>query len=201
MIGSLRSGHSLGMVQVLPLAATEPAAVPLEERQRELVRCHYAFVWRLLRRLGVPESDAEDAAQQVFIVATRRINDVKPGSERPFLFGTATRVASSARRTRARRPSVHQDLDEMVDPNPMPDELAHDRQRLRTLDQLLDQLPDPLRVVFVLSELEELSNPAIAELLDARVGTVASRLKRARELFREAADRMLAIEAAKRGVR
>ena len=36
MIGSSRSGHSLGMVQVLPLAATEPAAVPLEERQRDL---------------------------------------------------------------------------------------------------------------------------------------------------------------------
>ena len=58
-------------------------------RSRALVLEHYEFIWRLLSRLGVPRAEAEDATQQVFIVASQRLGDIPPGRERTFLYGTA----------------------------------------------------------------------------------------------------------------
>src|SRR6478609_7176393 len=74
-----------------------------EARARALVNDHFDFVWRLLRRLGFPPADADDAAQQVFIVGTRRLADIPAGNERTFLYGSALRVASTMRRNSARR--------------------------------------------------------------------------------------------------
>src|SRR5258706_514128 len=78
------------------------AVVGQEGRIRALFELHYDFVWRSLRRLGVPTDAADDGAQEVFVVAARRIGDIILGAERSFLFGTAMRVASQARRARAR---------------------------------------------------------------------------------------------------
>ena len=58
------------------------------------------------------------------------------------------------------------------------------------LDELLEQLPDELRRVLVLAEIEECTVPEIAELEGIAVGTAASRLRRARGLFREIAARV-----------
>ena len=55
-----------------------------EQRLAGLVREHYAFVWRLLRRLGLREGDADDAAQQVFLTASRRLHEIEPARERSF---------------------------------------------------------------------------------------------------------------------
>src|SRR5882757_6772788 len=54
---------------------------------------HLDFVWRCLRRFGVPAADADDAAQQVFLVAADKLSDVPVERERAFLFATAARVA------------------------------------------------------------------------------------------------------------
>ncbi|WP_437278619.1 sigma factor [Sorangium sp. So ce375] len=88
-----------------------PAAVPPDSRAAAgrlagLVMEHSAFVWRSLVRLGVPRADAEDAAQQVFLVAARRLGDIESGREAAFLFSTALRIASRARRTQQRRREV-----------------------------------------------------------------------------------------------
>jgi RNA polymerase sigma-70 factor, ECF subfamily len=162
-------------------------------RVRELVIRHFRFVWRSLLRLGVPERDAEDALQQVFIVASRRIGDIALGSEQAFLFSTTLRIASRARRTRSRRREVPDtDVDEPRDPAPAPDERI-DRERARErLHEILDAMPEELRAVFVLHELEQMSSPAIAALLEVPLGTVASRLRRAREMFRAAVQRLQA---------
>ena len=83
-------------------ALTEaPATAPARDDTRitAMVREHHAFVWRVLLRLGVPSRSAEDATQQVFVVAMRRVNEIHLGAEKSFLFNTALRVASDERRS------------------------------------------------------------------------------------------------------
>jgi RNA polymerase sigma-70 factor (ECF subfamily) len=162
------------------------------ERLEGLATDHYQFVWRCLRRLGVPEPGVDDAAQRVFELAALKITQISHGSERAFLFQTALRVAMSERRNYARRREVMPgvELEELIDPAPLPDAMAEARQRRVHLDRLLDALPMDLRTVFVLFEIEGLASPEIASMLDIPVGTVASRLRRAREIFRDDAARL-----------
>ena len=154
-----------------------------------MLRAHFRDVWRIVRRFGVPENSADDAAQEVFIIAARRLSDIAPGSERPFLFASAVRVAANARRALgARRECAEDDsLPEGVDPRPNAEALLDQKRLRQLLDRVLDELSDDLRVCFVLYELEGMSSPEIAELLSIPVGTVASRLRRAREAFEHAA--------------
>jgi len=151
---------------------------------------HYQFIWRSLRRLGVVEQGVDDAAQQVLVLATEKIANIAPGRERAFLFQTALRIAMSIRRTHAQRREVMVggDLDAIADPAPLPDATTEEAQRRKYLDKLLDALPMDLRTVFVLYEIEALDSPQIASMLEIPVGTVASRLRRARETFRSASE-------------
>jgi RNA polymerase sigma-70 factor (ECF subfamily) len=185
-----------GVVKTLDLAA--PALCSPNERASaaELadaaVRAHYDFVWRSIRRLGIPESSADDAAQQVFCIYARRALDVEPGKEKTFLFGVVLRIARSARRAYVRSEEV---LDEAVlsaipSTDADPEQLLEDRHARRILDAILAALPLELRTVFVLYELEEMTMAEIATIMDLPSGTVASRLRRAREAFEDASRRM-----------
>jgi RNA polymerase sigma-70 factor, ECF subfamily len=166
------------------------------ERIAGLVREHYSFVWRLLRRLGLGEGDADDAAQQVFLATATRLPDVEAARERSFLYGVALNVASRARRSRSRRREESlESAGEREAREPNAEQLLERRQRRELLDALLDEMPEDLRVVFVLFELEELSTPQIAELCHIPVGTAASRLRRAREDFE---GRVARVEARRR---
>jgi RNA polymerase sigma-70 factor (ECF subfamily) len=158
-----------------------------------LVRRELAFVWRLLRRLGVPESEADDAAQQVFLVASRRLGDIVDGSERAFLFGTALNVSAKVRAARQRLPELDEELvAQQRDSTPGADDLLDRRRARELLDELLEHMSLELRVVFVLYEVEELTMAEIARVVGIPPGTVASRLRRARQDF---ADRVAALEA------
>jgi RNA polymerase sigma-70 factor, ECF subfamily len=178
--------------------ADEPAALPPGERIRRLVAAEFDFVWRSLRRMGLAPADADDGCQEVFLVATRRLDDITPGSERGFLFGIALRVASTHRRRGARRPEsldaaprIHADV------GPSPEDIIERRSDRRVLDEVLDELDLEQRAVFVLYELEQLSVPEIAQLLAIPLGTAASRLRRARAAFCEATRRLRAREGFK----
>jgi RNA polymerase sigma-70 factor (ECF subfamily) len=162
-------------------------------RVRDLVTTHFGFVWRSLVRLGVPRADAEDALQQVFLVASRKVDAIEPGSEKAFLFATALRIASRARRTQTRRREVlAPEPPEQADPAAAVDELL-DRARARAeLEIILDGMPLDLRAVFLLFELEQITMAEIAVVLDLPPGTVASRLRRAREHFQAAVKRLAA---------
>jgi RNA polymerase sigma-70 factor (ECF subfamily) len=161
-------------------------------RLSQVAADHYQFIWRSLRRLGVAEQAVDDAAQQVFVRATEKIAWIVPGCERAFLFQTALRTAMAIRRTYAQRREamIGEELDELADAAPLPDALAEKRRFRAYLDLLLDALPMDLRAVFVLHEIEDLGSPDIASLLALPVGTVASRLRRAREIFRAEAARL-----------
>lgn len=173
---------------------TCPSALQDNARVAEMLRAHFRDVWRIVRRFGVPENSADDAAQEVFIIASRRLADITPGSERPFLFASAVRVAANARRALGARRECAEDehLPERVDPRPSAEALLDQKRLRQMLDRVLDQLTDDLRVSFVLYELEGMSSPEIAELLGIPVGTVASRLRRAREAFEVATAKLKA---------
>ena len=162
-------------------------------RIRYLVDAHFDFVWRSLRRMGLSGADSDDAAQEVFTVAARRLCDIRPGRERAFLFGTALRVASQQRRrSPARRERLDDRAEAYVDPQPSPEQLLEKRRARQQLDELLDELPLEQRAVFVLYELEQLTAPEIAALLELPLGTVASRLRRARAGFEASVARLRA---------
>jgi RNA polymerase sigma-70 factor (ECF subfamily) len=164
-----------------------------EQRLATLMEQQLDFVWRSLRRLGVPVSAVDDATQQVWLVLARKLPEIASGSERAFLFGTALRVASDARRRAARQREVSGlETVDAVDPAPHADEILNLRQARSILEEILESLPDDLRAVFILYELEEQTAAEIAELLALPPGTVASRLRRARAEFEQIVKRLKA---------
>jgi RNA polymerase sigma-70 factor (ECF subfamily) len=160
-------------------------------RVRTSMDTHYDAVWRFLRRLGLAPADVEDATQKVFLVFARRIASIEPGAERSFLFSSALRVASDARRQRARSPETLADDGEPLDredSSPSIEERIDDRRLRRWLDEVLDGLAEEHRAVLVLVDIEELTMADASDILGIPKGTVASRLRRSRELFEESAS-------------
>jgi RNA polymerase sigma-70 factor (ECF subfamily) len=164
--------------------APVPAIEAPDARLRRMVRDHADGMWRFMRRLGVLEMDLDDAIQEVIVVAAERLSGIPPESERSFLFSTAFRVASEWRRRRLRRREVgDEQLAEHEDTAADPDVLS-DQSRARALfDQIIAKMPAHLRPVFVLHEIEDMTMAEIAQILSLAPGTVASRLRKARETF------------------
>ena len=157
------------------------------------------FVFRSLRRAGLDPASAEDGAQHVFLVAARKLATIAAGKERGFLYARAFNFAADLRRKVSRRGETElsdEQLDELVSGPSSSPEHALDQQRARELlDEVLAAMPDQLRDVFVLSELEEMTGPEVAACLEIPSGTVASRLSRARHVFDECLARIQARRA------
>jgi RNA polymerase sigma-70 factor (ECF subfamily) len=160
--------------------------LPSRVRLERMFRDHHESVWRTLRRRGLAPDVAADTTQQAFLIAAERLADITPGSERAFLMATALRLASAVFR-RERRLDLEDDMDLRQARGRDVDDA---RSAVDLLDSILARIDPTLVEVFVLFELEELSSPEIAKLLEIPVGTIASRLRRAREAFRTVADRI-----------
>lgn len=173
----------------IPLDAS--ASYPSDERRlRRLVDREHGFVWRSIRRLGVAEGDVDDAVQKVFLVTSERLAAFPPERERAFLFATCMRVAANERRGLSRRRSAGPEpLDALTSTAPSPEQTTADR---HLLDAVLEPLPIELRSVLVLFELEGMTSDEIAAMLELPTGTVASRLRRGRELAMASAKRVRA---------
>jgi RNA polymerase sigma-70 factor (ECF subfamily) len=167
-----------------------------DDRLKAALHAYLSIVWRILRRAGVEARDAEELAQEVFLVLSRRLDQVPVASERSFLIGTAVRMASDRRKRYARRPP-HDELSPSLPGGQSPDEVAELRRARADLDEFLESLPEAQRTVFVLVELEGLTAPEVAAALGIPGGTVASRLRTARSAFEAALKRL----AARRGER
>jgi RNA polymerase sigma-70 factor (ECF subfamily) len=129
----------------------------------------------------------DDGTQEVFIIVARKLEVIEPGHERSFTYGTAIRVAANLRRSRqaSRFDQISNDTPATSEFAIDPEQLI-DRKRLRELlDRILDTMPDELREVFVLFEFEKLTRRELSKLLQIPGGTVASRLRRAREIFQD----------------
>lgn len=138
-----------------------------------------------MRGFGLPAPEAEDAAQQVFMIAARKLETIAPDRERSFLYGVSVRVANNARRGLRRRREVAMEPIEGAESAAESPEHALELANARALlADLLAELPDKLRRALVLAEIEELPVQAIAELERIPLGTAASRLRLARKQFR-----------------
>lgn len=161
---------------------------------RAIYEAHFNFVWCGLRRLGVREADVLDQAQKVFLTAHFKLAEFEGRSQiTTWLFGICQRVASDYRRSALFRREVTTDAAEMDLYGGSHDDLAQgaeSRQRAQAAETILNKLPEPQRLVFVLFELEEMSGQDIAELLGISVGTVRSRLRLAREAFSREVKRL-----------
>ena len=156
-----------------------------DERQENIAKEHFASVWSFLHVLGVPASTLADAAQEVFLVAARKLDQIRPGAEKAFLFSTAVHVSREVRRKHAREQLAQDPDDETLEPAYLrtPEDSLDQKQKQDLLMHLLDGLTDELRTAFVLYEIEEQSVAEIATVLEIPAGTVASRVRRAREKF------------------
>lgn len=157
---------------------------------------HARFIWRSLRALGVAEQDVEDAVQDTFAAAARRLDEFEGRSSlRTWLFAIARRTALHYRRRHGRKgggQALDQDYPDREQPSPR--EETEKRQAAALLAQLLDTLDDDKRVVFVLVELEGMAIPEVASTLGIKLNTAYSRLHAARKRFNRAVDRHLARE-------
>jgi RNA polymerase sigma-70 factor, ECF subfamily len=182
------------VTQLRPRAAAPPHNEQAAGRLTDMLRSHYASVWRTLRQLGVGEAHVDDAAQEVFIVLSRRLTEVREGSERTFLLSSAVRVAANYRRSWHVRHEVadEQALATEQDPRPTVEQMLDQKRLRQAFDDLLQRWPDEIRTAFVLFELEGLTAPEIAQITETKLGTVTSRLRRGRELFQAGAQRLRA---------
>ena len=157
---------------------------------------HFDFVWRSLRRLGVPEASLDDAAQEVFLVAFRRAQEFEGRSSvRTWLFGIAWNRARELLRRARRRPE--EPLPDVLPAAPRADQeqAAIEREALRFAYRVLDEVAPERRAVLVMVDVEEMTAVEIAEILGVPVNTVYSRVRLARRDFEAALKRCRAREA------
>jgi RNA polymerase sigma-70 factor, ECF subfamily len=190
--------RAISVTDTGPAAAERLAVEPVDARARirTMFDAHHQLVWRTLRRYGLDPDSAADITQQAFVVALERVADIWPGSERAFLIGTALRLARSHRRSNARYCLDTQLEERLMQTAPHPEKRAT---TLELLDRVLGQLDEGLVEVFVLFDLEGMSGPELARALDIPNGTVASRVRRAREAFRAAVQRLELTRAREEG--
>jgi RNA polymerase sigma-70 factor (ECF subfamily) len=154
---------------------------------RELYADHFDFAWRIARRLGTPEAELEDVAQEAFEVAFRNLGDFREGRFRTWLYRIVANVVSSRHRARRVRDlfagllgSGPERADRTLEPR------VEARQTLELVQQILVRMAPKKREVFALHELEGLQHVEIAELVGASVETVRTRLFHARKDFERA---------------
>lgn len=170
-----------------------------------LVEENADFVYRSLRRAGLDGTTADDATQQVFVIASNKLDSIEQGKEKGFLYSTALNIAAQHRRKTIRLGEVAFDEDlaesRLLDSQePLSLDDLIDQQRARDiLEEILSSMPERLREVFVLCEIEELTAPEVAVCIDIPVGTVASRLLRAREVFDQTLSRIRVRRAFRNG--
>jgi RNA polymerase sigma-70 factor (ECF subfamily) len=162
------------------------AAAAAGQRLQQMFVAHHAMVWRTLRRRGLTADAAADATQQTFLIAAERLADIQADSERAFLVGTALRAARTLGR-KTMRWQLEEDMDRRVIEA---QDHGDARAAVQLCDLALSKVDPDVAEVFVLFEIEGLSSPEIAASLEIPLGTVASRLRRAREQFRRVVSRI-----------
>ena len=154
---------------------------------------YFDFVWSTVRRLGVSPAATDDVVQEVFIVIHSRLHTLEqPKSLRSWIYGIVRRTVSGHYRSRRVREASGAAL--AVEPNPLalprtPLDLVEQNDKVKLLFSLLEELDEPKREVFTMAELDELTVPEIAEILEIPLNTAYSRLRAARQAFEEALQR------------
>ncbi len=162
----------------------------------EVYRAYAAVVWRTLRRLGVPESQVDDAVQDVFLIVHRRLPDFEGRSSlKTWVYGIVLRVAKDYRRAETRHHNRIERLAELLVSDPplghCPAEAAERQEANLLVHTILDSLPDEQREMLVLVELEEVPVREAAQAVGTRLRTCQRRLQAARAAFSAALTQYL----------
>jgi RNA polymerase sigma-70 factor (ECF subfamily) len=162
-------------------------------RFRDAALPHMDDVYALARYLLHDASDAEDAVQECYLRAFRHFETLRGGAVKPWLLAILRNVcrAEYARRAGPVVTAGFDAADEMRAPMWCSESESPETAMLRRLDgetlrRLIAQLPEPFRETLVLREISELDYREIASVVGAPVGTVMSRLARARAMLRAA---------------
>ena len=158
-----------------------------------IYRQYFDFVWSSVRRFGVNPASMDDVVQEVFIVIHARLHTVQnPETLRSWIYGVTRRTVSGYHRARRVKDASAAALavEPSVQPLPRtPFDLAEQNDQIKLLFNLLEELDEPKREVFLMVELDELTVPEIAEILEIPLNTAYSRLRVARQAFEEALAR------------
>ena len=180
-LGTLFTEGALGMLsdgQLLDRFLERREASAFEA----IVERYGPLVWGVCRRVLRDHHDAEDAFQATFLVLARKAASVMPREKLGnWLHGVAFQTAMKARATRAKRRVRERPAREMTEPEVVPDE--HPDELLSRLDREVARMPEKYRMPVILCELEGKTHRQAAEQLGWPVGTVSSRLSRARALL------------------
>jgi RNA polymerase sigma-70 factor (ECF subfamily) len=152
---------------------------------------HHAFVWRVVRRLGVPDAGVDDAVQEVFVVMHRRREELRvEGSVRALLYGITRKIAKRHRDRAGRRAARLQLVPEPHAEAPDdPETQMQLRQRAEIVRNALDAMDEDKRMMFLLADIEGLSVPEAAACVGVNVNTAYARLRAARQLMHKAIAR------------
>jgi RNA polymerase sigma-70 factor, ECF subfamily len=137
--------------------------------------------------LGVPSSDTEDLAQEVFLVVRRRLSTFQSGNLAAWLYRITELTARDHRRRAwfknllSRRREI--DLTEVSSGGPTPERSYEEAENRRRFQRLVGGMSDKLSATFVLFEIEGYSGEEIAQIQDIPLGTVWTRLHNARKEF------------------
>lgn len=155
---------------------------------RAVYENHFDYVFHSLRRLGVPSRDLEDLLHEVFMAFHRSGYDPSRPIK-PWLFGISFRIASDYRRRAQNRyevPSEPTDTPSLAVPA---DEAVELHQKRELVRRALSGIDLERRAVFVMHDIDGLSMPEIAQVLEAPLNTLYSRLRLARAEFADAVKR------------
>lgn len=169
---------------VLDEILAERAAAGDMEAFEELVDRHRMAVYRLARSVTGNHHDADDAAQETFLRLYRSLASYDPGRPfKPWLKRIAYNTSlNTVRAGRSRsRNLVEGDLPEVADQAPRQSERMEARQSAAKVDHVVQNLPSELRATLLLRAVEGMSYRDIANAMGVKIGTVMSRLSRARE--------------------
>ncbi len=157
-----------------------------------IYREYFNFVWSSARRLGVTQAAIDDIVQEVFLVIHSRLHTLeKPEALRSWIYGVVRRTVSEHHRSGRVRAASGTTLSVQLDLRspPTPHDLTEQNDQVRLLWSLLDELDETKREVFMMVELDELTVPEVAEILQIPLNTAYSRLRTARQAFEEALTR------------
>lgn len=161
-----------------------------------LVALHQDQVYNLCLRMLASPAAAEDAAQDAFISAFRKIESMRGPSARSWLLRIAANTCIDELRRRKRRPQVSLDVPvaseegerslDVRDETAGPEQMALQGELRQALQVELLRLPDDQRLAIILCDIEGLSYEEIASTMGGSLGTVKSRISRGRARLREA---------------
>lgn len=149
---------------------------------------HAGFVWRVAKRLGVPEGALEDVMHDVFVIVHRRIGDYDGRAAlTSWLYGITRGVASNRRRGRAREARRIEHAQPKPQTVPPTDDSAQRREAAAFVRRFLADLDPDKREIFTLVDLEGVTVKEAASITGTNVNTAHARLRAARQAFRQAA--------------